>query len=129
MKVPEGLLYTKEHEWAKIEDDIAVVGITDYAQEQLGDIVYVELPEVGREVKQMESFGVVESVKAVSELFSPLSGTVEEVNEELNEHPELINQDPYGKGWIIKVKIRDREETKKLLSHEEYRKFVEEEAK
>ncbi len=103
MKVEKGLFYTKEHEWARIENGKATVGITDYAQHQLGDIVYVELPEIGREVKQGEKIGVIESVKAVSELFSPLSGKITEVNEALKDQPELINQEPYGRGWIIKL--------------------------
>jgi glycine cleavage system H protein len=129
MNVPEELLYTKEHEWTKIEGDTAVVGITDYAQHQLGDIVYVELVEVGKEVKQMERIGTVESVKAVSDIYSPLSGTVIEVNDSLKDHPELINQDPYGKGWMVKLKIRDISETKNLMKAGDYEKYVKEESK
>jgi len=129
MNVPEELLYTKEHEWTKIEGDTAVVGITDYAQHQLGDIVYVELVEVGKEVKQMERIGTVESVKAVNDIYSPLSGTVIEVNDSLKDHPELINQDPYGKGWMVKLKIRDISETKNLMKAGDYEKYVKEESK
>jgi glycine cleavage system H protein len=129
MNVPEGLLYTKEHEWTKIEGDTAIVGITDYAQHQLGDIVYVELVEVGKEVKQMERIGTVESVKAVSDIYSPLSGTVIEVNDSLKDNPELINQDPYGKGWMVKLKIRDISETKNLMKAGDYEKYVKEESK
>jgi glycine cleavage system H protein len=129
MNVPEELLYTKEHEWTKIEGDTAIVGITDYAQHQLGDIVYVELVEVGKEVKQMERIGTVESVKAVSDIYSPLSGTVIEVNDSLKDHPELINQDPYGKGWMVKLKIRDISETKNLMKAGDYEKYVKEESK
>ena len=129
MNVPEELLYTKEHEWTKIEGDTAIVGITDYAQHQLGDIVYVELVEVGKEVKQMERIGTVESVKAVSDIYSPLSGTVIEVNDSLKDHPELINQDPYGKGWMVKLKIRDVSETKNLMKAGDYEKYVKEESK
>lgn len=129
MNVPEGLLYTKEHEWTKIEGDTATVGITDYAQHQLGDIVYVELVEVGKEVKQMERIGTVESVKAVSDIYSPLSGTVIEVNDSLKDNPELINQDPYGKGWMVKLKIRDISETKNLMKAGDYEKYVKEESK
>jgi glycine cleavage system H protein len=129
MNVPEELLYTKEHEWTKIEGDTATVGITDYAQHQLGDIVYVELVEVGKEVKQMERIGTVESVKAVSDIYSPLSGTVIEVNDSLKDNPELINQDPYGKGWMVKLKIRDISETKNLMKAGDYEKYVKEESK
>jgi glycine cleavage system H protein len=101
--VPADLRYTREHEWAKVEGNRVRVGITAYAQEQLGDVVFVELPKVGANVMQMQGFGVVESVKAVSDLFAPLDGTVAEVNEALRDAPELVNQDPYGRGWIIVV--------------------------
>lgn len=127
MKIPEDLKYTKEHEWAKVEGDIAIVGITDFAQEQLSDIVFVELPEVGTQVKQGETFGTVEAVKAVSELYSPVSGEVIEVNPKLADQPELVNQDPYGEGWMIKVKIQDPGELDNLLNAEGYKKLIEEE--
>jgi len=125
-EIPEGLHYTKEHEWAKsLEDDTILVGVTDYAQKQLHEIVYVELPEIGREVKSSDSIGAVESVKAVSDIFSPVSGTVIEVNETLINSPELINEDPYGRGWIAKIKTRNlKADLAKLLSPEAYRRHV-----
>lgn len=125
MKVPETLKYTKDHEWVKIENDIAIVGITDFAQQQLTDIVYIELPEKGKVVEQSEQLAVIESVKSVSDVFAPISGEVIEVNEKLNNNPEKINQDPYGEGWIAKIKIKDREEVKQLMSAEEYKKLIE----
>ncbi len=120
MNIPAELKYSKDHEWARIEGDIAVVGITDYAQNELGDIVYVELPEVGTPIEQGKSFGTVEAVKAVSDLFAPVSGEVVEVNEKLNDSPELVNQDPYGEGWMIKVKMSNPDEVNQLLSKEDY---------
>jgi len=117
--------YTKDHEWAQIIDNKATVGITDFAQKQLGDVVYVELPKVGAQLEFHQSIGVVESVKAVSDIYSPLSGEVTEVNEGLNDSPELINEDPHGKGWIIRLKIKDIKETEKLMSATEYEKFIE----
>jgi len=125
MKVPENLLYTKEHEWVKVDGDVATVGITDYAQDQLGDIIYVELPEVGRKVKQMEAVATVEAVKTAADVYAPVSGEVVEVNEKLSEKPELLNQDPYGEGWMFKIKLENPDELKNLLSPEEYRKLVE----
>ena len=122
MKIPEDLLYTHEHEWVSIEDGLATVGITDYAQKELGDIVFVELPEVGSEVEAMDTFGTIEAVKTVSDLFSPCSGAVEEINTELEDHPELVNQDPFGDGWMIKIRIT--EEPDDLLSAEEYRAII-----
>ncbi len=125
MQFPENLKYTKEHEWIRVEDNqIGIVGITDYAQSELGDIVYVELPQVGKVVKQLEPFGTIEAVKAVSDLFSPISGEVIEVNEKLKDTPDLINKDPYGEGWIIKIKISDLKELDNLLSAEDYRKLI-----
>lgn len=132
MNFPEGLKYTKEHEWAQIIKNggqKARVGITDYAQDQLGDVVYVELPKVGGFVKKMEPFGVVESVKAVSDLFAPVSGKVLEINESLTKTPEKVNKDPYGEGWMIVVEMVDAEEAKDLLDPDQYKAFVEEEAK
>ena len=123
MKIPKNLLYTKEHEWVLIEDDLAVVGITDYAQNELGDIVFVELPEVGDEVEAVESFGTVEAVKTVSELFSPVTGTVAEINEALADSPDLVNTDPYGEGWMIKVKFTELPE-EDLLTAAEYKEMV-----
>lgn len=124
MKIPDSLRYTRDHEWAKTEADVVTVGITDYAQGELGDIVYVELPTVGAETSQGESFGTIEAVKAVSDMFAPVSGEVIEVNENLNENPEIINQDPYGKGWIIKIKMSDESELSNLLSPEDYKELV-----
>jgi glycine cleavage system H protein len=125
MNVPEELQYTKSHEWVRTEDDTATVGITDYAQEELGDIVFVELPEEGATFEAGNSFGTVESVKAVSDLYSPVGGEVVEVNEALNDNPEKINEDPYGDGWIIK--LRTSGEGAELLSASEYEKLLEEE--
>lgn len=124
MSVPEGLKYTKEHEWVKVEGDKGRVGITHYAQDQLGDVVFVELPKKGRKLRQMETFGVVESVKAVSDLFSPVGGEVAEVNGELERKPELVNADPYGKGWMILVKIANSKELSNLLSASEYTAYL-----
>lgn len=125
-EVLENLLYTKEHEWAKIVDRKVRVGITDYAAKALGDVVYVSLPAIGTTVKQFVTFGTVESIKAVSELYSPLSGTVERVNEQLNSQPELINKSPYDEGWIIELHPTNFEvEAKKLLNSKEYSEYLE----
>ena len=126
MEIEENFLYTKEHEWVSIEDNIATMGITDYAQDSLGDIVFVELPKVGSAVAQGKVFGSVESVKAVSDLYSPVSGTVVEVNEELSTAPEKINTHPH-ESWIIKVELTAPSEVDKLLSAEDYEKYVKEE--
>ena len=122
---PDDFYYSKDHEWAQIKEGTATVGITDFAQQQLGDVVYVELPKVGTILEFHQSIGVVESVKAVSDIYSPLSGEVIAVNEELNDSPELINEDPHAKGWIIRLKIKDEKETEKLMSATEYEKFIE----
>jgi glycine cleavage system H protein len=124
-KVPDGLFYTKEHEWARVTGGTARVGITDYAAKTLNDIVYLTLPSVGKEVKQLSSFGTVESIKAVSELYAPLSGTVTGTNQELTNHPELINQSPYDAGWIIELRhSKLEEEEKTLLSPRQYEDFL-----
>jgi len=123
--IKDDLRYTKEHEWVKLEKDMATMGITDYAQGELGDIVFVELPKLGTKVEQMKSFGVIEAVKAVSELFSPVTGEVVEVNAKLESEAGLINKDPYGEGWIIKVKVKDQSEVNKLLSAGDYKKLLE----
>ena len=123
MGIPTGLLYTKEHEWVLVEDDLVTLGITDYAQSELGDVVFVELPEVGDEVEAAESFGTIEAVKTVSELFSPITGTVVEVNEALADSPDLVNKDPYGEGWMIKLKYTEIPE-EDLLSAAEYKKMI-----
>ena len=122
--VPENLHYSKDHEWVRVESDTAVVGITDHAQEQLGDVVYVELPKPGEDFAAHESFGSVESVKAVSEIFTPVSGKVAEVNEALNDEPEKVNQDPYGEGWMIKIKMSSRGQVDSLLTSAEYEDFT-----
>jgi glycine cleavage system H protein len=126
MKVLNDLFYTKEHEWVKVEGEEAYIGISDYAQHELGDIVYVELPEIDDEFDAEESFGVVESVKAVSDLYMPVGGTIIEVNEELEDEPELVNEDAY-ENWIIKVKMTDKSELDELLSGEEYQAYCAEE--
>ncbi len=124
MSVPEELQYTRSHEWVRTEGDTATVGITDYAQDELGDIVFVELPEEGATFDAGDSFGAVESVKAVSDLYTPVGGEVVEVNEALNDSPEKINEDPYGEGWIIKLRVSDEGD---LLSASDYEQFLEEE--
>ena len=121
---PDDCQYTKEHEWVRLEDGIAVVGITDYAQDHLGDVVFVELPDVGTEVAQFEPFGVIDSVKASSELYSPLSGEVEAINDALTDQPELVNQAPYGEGWMIKVRPADLTELVQLLDAAGYEQFL-----
>ncbi len=127
MDFPKELQYSKEHEWAKAEGSIVTVGITDYAQDSLGDVVYVELPSEGSTVTKDETFGVVESVKAVSDLYSPVTGKVIEVNDALIDSPEVINDDPYGDAWMIKVEVANTSEIKELLTADEYKQFVEEE--
>ena len=126
--VPAELRYTREHEWAKVEGDRARIGITAFAQEQLGDVVFVELPKVGVKVTAHKAFGVVESVKAVSDLFAPISGEVVETNAELPQTPETVNKDPYGKGWMIVVKPSSAGEWDQLLSAQQYQQFVAEAA-
>lgn len=123
--IPSGLKYSKDHEWAKAEGNLAFVGITDYAQDQLGDVVYVELPPAGREIKIGEEFGVVESVKSVSSLYAPVSGKVVEANPALNDSPQLVNDDPYGRAWMIKVEMSNPADLDALLSAESYQKTIE----
>jgi len=127
MEFPEDLKYSKEHEWVLVEGSVATVGITDYAQDQLGDIVFVELPGVGDKVSKEDAFGVVESVKAVSDIYAPVSGKVLEVNDDLPENPEMLNEDPYGDGWIIKIEMSDPEELQDLMNASEYEEYVAEE--
>jgi len=124
MEIEENFLYTKEHEWVSIEDNIATVGISDYAQEALGDVTYVELPEEESEVEQFEQFVSVESVKAASDIFAPMGGVVIEINRKLEDTPDLINKDCYGKGWIAKIDVRDMDESTNLMSAEEYRNYL-----
>ena len=127
MNIPKDLKYSEEHEWVKVEGNVAVVGITDFAQDELGDIVFVELPEVGEEVTADDAFGSVESVKTVSELYAPVSGKVIEVNEALADSPEWVNESPYEKAWMIKVEMKDPAELNELLSPDEYEKATSEE--
>ncbi|MDE0035757.1 MAG: glycine cleavage system protein GcvH [Deltaproteobacteria bacterium] len=126
MEYPKGLRYSREHEWVMVEgDDTGVIGISDFAQNELGDVVYVEAPELGEKISKDDPFGAVESVKAVSDLYAPVSGTVVEVNDALPETPELINEDPYGEGWIIKVSLSDVDELDDLMNAEEYEEYCE----
>ena len=125
-EIPEELRYTKEHEWIRVEGDLVVIGVTDYAQNALTDVVWVELPELGAVVGSMDSFASVESVKSVSEIYAPISGEVIEINEVLEDSPELINEDPYGKGWICKMSISDNSELASLLDGTTYRGLIEE---
>ena len=125
MKVPENLLYTKEHEWISKKDNAVIVGITDFAQSQLGDIIFLELPEVGDQIIAGESFGEIEAVKTVSELYAPIDGTILEVNEDLEDSPDNINQDCYGTGWIIKVSLEGDLESNDLLDHKAYSNLIE----
>ena len=124
MNLPEELKYTKDHEWVRIEGNTATVGITDFAQRELGDIVFVEIETEGESVEQGEIFGTVEAVKTVSDLFMPLTGTVSEVNEELESEPELVNSDPYGRGWMIKITIEEESGFGQLLSAAEYKEVI-----
>lgn len=127
MKILEDLLYTEDHEWLKVDGDEGTIGLADYAQDALGDIVYVELPEEDDEFDAEEAFGAVESVKAASDIFMPVSGEIIEVNEELLDAPELLNEDPY-ENWLVKIKISDKSELDNLMSSEDYKKFLDEEA-
>lgn len=120
----ENLLFTKEHEWVRIEGDSAVVGITDYAQHELGDVVYVELPALGKELKKGDPSANIESVKAVSDVFAPLSGTITAVNAKLSNNPELVNQEPYGEGWLLKMKLKQMDELKELLDQKKYEEYL-----
>ena len=124
MNFPGDLRYTKEHEWVRVNGDEAVVGITDFAQRELGDIVYVEIETVGKELKEGEIFGTVKAVKTVSDLYLPISGTVTEVNPNLNSNPESVNADPYGEGWMIKMKVSNTSELDNLLTGEAYQNLV-----
>ncbi|GAH18472.1 unnamed protein product [marine sediment metagenome] len=122
--VVKGLAYSKEHEWVKIEGDEAIVGITDYAQQMLGEITYVELPEIGKEAEAGDDLAVVESSKAASDVYAPLSGKVSEVNSKLEEKPELINSDCYGRGWICKIAIKDKQAEEKLMDSKQYEEYL-----
>jgi glycine cleavage system H protein len=124
---PEEFLYTKEHEWIRVDEEIGTIGISDHAQKELGDIVYVELPKPGERVAANESFGTVESVKAVSALYSPVSGDVTGVNTKLQNNPEILNSDPHGEAWLVQVRLSDRSEIEKLMSAEEYEAYIQKE--
>ena len=124
MNIPEELKYTEEHEWVRIEDDIALVGITDFAQGELGDIVYLEIDTLDSQIDSNEVFGTVEAVKTVSDLFMPITGKVIEVNPSLEDKPELVNEDPYGEGWIIKVHVTDESQIDSLLSSSDYKNLI-----
>jgi glycine cleavage system H protein len=124
MDVPKNLKYNSEHLWVKVNGDKALIGVTDFAQDQLGDIIYVDIPEVGYELEQNESFGTIESAKSVSELYAPLGGQVTRINESLKDEPELINEEPYDTGWILEVKLNNENEVEELLSPEQYEELL-----
>jgi glycine cleavage system H protein len=126
LSYPDDVRYTPEHEWARNEGGIVTVGITSYATEQLGDVVFVELPESGKAVEEMKPFGVVEAVKTVSDLFAPVAGEIVEVNAELADNPALVNQDPFGRGWMIRLRARNVKDYDRLLSHQDYERLIEE---
>ena len=125
MSLPADLKYTKEHEWTRIEGNIATIGVTDFAQSELGDIAWLEMPEIGDETKIGETFGTIEAVKTVEDLYAPISGKIIEINSELLDSPELVNDDPYGRGWIVKLEISDEAEIAKLLSADDYAGLIE----
>ena len=125
MEFPSGLLYTKDHEWAKTDGDVVTVGITEHAQDALGEVVYVELPKIGRELKAHETFGVVESIKAVSDLYCPVAGSVLEVNATVSGDPALVNRSPHGDGWLIKLKLSDKKSLEGLMDAAKYKAYVE----
>lgn len=125
MNIPGDLIYTKEHEWVKVDGNIATIGITDYAQQELSDITFFELPEIDRDVKKSEEIGVIETSKAVSEIYSPVSGKIVEVNTPLDDNPEIVNQDPYGDGWLVKIEMSDSLELDQLLSDDDYKAMIE----
>jgi glycine cleavage system H protein len=124
MNFPDNLKYTKEHEWIKVNGDVAVIGITDFAQQELGDIVYVEIETLGQQIKEGEIFGTVEAVKTVSDLFLPVNGTITEINPKLNTNPELVNTDPYGEGWMVKIKISNPSDINSLMDKSSYESMV-----
>lgn len=129
LSFPEGLLYSPTHEWVRVEGNMATIGITDFAQREMGELTYIELPDVGEHVEAGQPFGVMESVKASEEIYSPVSGKVVKVNEQLLDHPELVNQDPYGKGWLITVEMPSADEVKGLLSAQSYVRMLEQEGR
>jgi len=125
MKIPADLKYTEDHEWVKVDGDVATIGITDFAQGELGDVVFVEIETEGEELDKGEIFGTVEAVKTVSDLFMPVGGEVTKVNEALEDEPEIVNKDPYGKGWMVKIKFNDTSELDDLMSADDYKKMIE----
>ncbi|MCD4747494.1 MAG: glycine cleavage system protein GcvH [Bacteroidales bacterium] len=125
MNIPDNIKYTKDHEWLRVEDDIAYIGITEFAQKELGDIVFIEVETVGETLGKNETFGTIEAVKTVSDMLLPVSGEVLEFNEEVESAPEIVNQDPYGKGWIVKIRIEKPEEINELLNANEYKELIE----
>lgn len=125
IKIPEGLMYTEDHEWVEIKKNKAVIGITDYAQQKLGDITFIELPDIGKEVEQSDVIGEIESVKAASDVYSPVSGKVVRVNNQLDNDPGLINSSPYKEGWIVEIEFENEDETEELMIDEEYKTFTE----
>jgi glycine cleavage system H protein len=124
MNVPKDLMYTKDHEWAKFDNNEVTIGLTDFAQGELGDIIFVELPEIGREIEKNEAFGTIEAVKTVTDLLAPVAGKVIEINDEIEDSPEFVNEDCYGKGWFVKIEIEDLSEKDKLLSAEDYQAII-----
>lgn len=124
MNIPENLKYTEDHEWLKVDGDVVIIGITDHAQQELGDVVYVECETVDEELEKGDSFGTIEAVKTVADMFMPVGGKVLEFNEELDENPEIINDDPYGDGWVIKVKLSDPSEIEGLMSSQDYSEHI-----
>jgi len=124
MSVPQELMYTEDHEWVKVDGDIATIGITDHAQGELGDIIFIEFPEINDTVQKSEPFGTIEAVKTVADLFAPISGKVLEINESLEDSPELVNSETYGQGWLVKVSINNHDELKSLLSSEKYQELI-----
>lgn len=126
MDYPEDLLYTEEHEWVRLEDDVCVVGITQFAQDELGEVVFVELPEVGQVFDAGDEIGTIESVKAVAEIYTPVAGEIVEVNDAVSEEPELINEDPHHEGWLVKIRFSSADDLKKLMKAEKYQGYIEE---
>ena len=124
MNLPENLKYTDDHEWVSVKDDVAIIGITDFAQSELGDIIFVEFPDTGMSINQKDSIGTLEAVKTVADIYSPVTGEVIEVNDNLESSPELINEDPYEEGWILKIKISNKDELDGLLSNSDYEKMI-----
>ena len=124
MNLPENLKYTDDHEWVSIIDDVAIIGITDFAQSELGDIIFVEFPDTGMSINQKDSVGTLEAVKTVADIYSPVTGEIIEINDNLESSPELINEDPYEKGWILKIKISNKDELDSLLSNSDYEKMI-----